>query len=227
MASATLPDFQWSRFYYPQILEGLIAFKSTAWPEDTETDPHDPVIQLLRLFALVGHQQAVRLDHVARELYLPTLRLRSSMIGLASLVDYPLALAVPATADILADLNRGASSGTTLVKAHTSFATEGTADSPPIQFEYTADTELALTIDTGVWGFGSATNDVTIPGLGINTLADHSGAELAADLWGAGGAFPPADAALLLWWHTEVRFDRVAIVVSNPPSLATSAPRTQ
>ena len=52
----------------PEILEALLRFKAGAWPEHTETDPNDPVVQLLRLFALVGHGQAVRLDHVAREL---------------------------------------------------------------------------------------------------------------------------------------------------------------
>lgn len=145
--SDTAPDFRWSSLYFPELLEALIAFKSTDWPEHTETDVRDPVVRLLRLFAAVGHQHAVRLDHQARELLPRTLRLRSSAIELFALIGYELAPASPATTEIVADLSAALASTTTVVNAHSLIDDAG---DPPVAFEYVSDTGLPVTA-TGTW----------------------------------------------------------------------------
>lgn len=134
-----MPDFRWTSFYYPEILQALIRLKRSSWPEHTEEDQADPVVQLLRMFAVVGHLGAVRLDHVAREVYLPTAQLRSSVVALAALVGYRLAPASPATAWLLGTVS-GALSGTeVLVKAHSTYTTIG---SDPVIYEYMEDDDL-------------------------------------------------------------------------------------
>lgn len=139
---ADVPDFRWVAFYYPEILAALIQLKRRSWPEHTEEDPADPVIQLYRAFAALGHLQSVRLDHAAREVFLPTARLRSSVIALARLVDYELAPAVPAETWLLATVSGSLSVATTLVRAHSVFATVGDADSPAVLWEYDTDEDL-------------------------------------------------------------------------------------
>lgn len=215
MANDGIPDFQWARFYYFDQLAALIRFKSGAWPEHTETDPHDPVIQLLRLFALVGHQQAARLDHTARELYLPTARLRQSFIGLGALVDYQLALAVPATTDVLADLNAAAAISAVVVRAHSIFATEAAGNDSPVLFEYVTDDDLVLTKATGAWGFGDFEQSAAVPAV-LEEVADHTGGEVAAVLWAGTGAMPAANRGGLLWWHPELQFNKIDVVVDTP-----------
>ena len=213
------PDFQWARFYYPDILEALLLWKSGAWPEHTETDPNDPVVQLLRLFALVGHGAAVRLDHVARELYLPTLRLRPSMVALARLVDYRLAPPVPAQADIVADLSSAASAGTRLVRARSRFSNGGTPELPAVLFEYISDTDLLLTVDSGVYAFGSYLGSVSSPGNPQELLevADHTADPVGAVLFdGVAGDLVGANRQGLLWWHPDLMFDRISVTLPTP-----------
>lgn len=128
------PDFAYSAFYYTQQLEALLRLKATSWPEHTETDAHDPAIQLLRLWAIVGHLQACRLDHTARELYLPTLRLRSSLIALARLIDYDLDPPTPAEVDLVASISGKLTTSQVVIKAHSQFSTSG-----GVLYEYNED----------------------------------------------------------------------------------------
>ena len=210
------PDFQWSRFYYPDILAALLRFKSGAWPEHTETDPNDPVVQLLRLFALVGHGQAVRLDHVARELYLDTLRLRPSMIALARLVDYQLAAPVPAAADIVADLSSSAVVGARIVKARSRFSNGATAELPAVLFEYVTDADLVLTRASGSYAFGSYLATAGPPQF-FDEVHDHTASPSSAALFdGTSGDLPANNLGGLLWWHPELMFDQIAVVVATP-----------
>lgn len=131
------PDFAYSAFYYPQQLEALLRLKATSWPEHTETDAHDPAIQLLRLWAIVGHLQACRLDHTARELYLPTLQLRSSLIALARLIDYDLDPPTPAEVDLVASISGKLTTSQVVIRAHSQFSTSG-----GVLFEYDSDDDL-------------------------------------------------------------------------------------
>jgi len=213
------PDFRWVAFYYPEILAGLIELKRTTWPEHTEEDPHDPVIQLYRAFAVVAHLQAVRLDHAAREVYLPTARLRSSFIALARLVDYELATAVPAETHLVATVSGSLSGFTRLVRAHSTFATEGDADSPAVAFEYDEDddlyggptgtaalrvleddggtvTEITSSLPLALWGGGNAAENDAIYFGGDEVLAPN---KIELEITGAAGN---------TWYRWEYRDDR-------------------
>lgn len=148
---ASVPDFTWTAFYYPEILRALIQLKATSWPEHTEEDPHDPVVQMYQMFSAVGHGQSCRLDHTARELYITTLQLRSSMIPLAFLMDYTLDPPVPAEGDLVAQLSGTATAGVVLVRAHSGFATDGVEADPSVAFEYDEDDDLLATKDSGTY----------------------------------------------------------------------------
>lgn len=187
-------DVRWSSFYYPEILEQLRAAKRAVWPEHTETDPHDPVEQFLRLAALVGHQQAVRLDHVARELGLPTLQLRSSLAALAALVGYRLDPASPAEVDLVADL-AGALVAPTAVLAARSIASVPTGTEV---YEYPSSSSLSVTA-TGAWTLLQDDGGV------VTALATPTGT-----LWA--GAAAAGDALYLL--HPEAQYTAVTVAVT-------------
>lgn len=111
----TLSDVLLTAFYYQQIREALGRAKRLLFPEHTEDDGEDPIERLLDLYALVGHRDAVLLDHAARELGLPTATLRASFVVLGALVDYRLAYAAPATVELLLELSTPPGAPATLV----------------------------------------------------------------------------------------------------------------
>lgn len=194
MASQT-PDFQWSRFYYPQILAGLVLLKRTSFPEHTEENDHDPVIQFYRAAALVGHQAAVRTDHVARERFWATLRLRSSAIAKARLVDYELAPAAPAEADLVLDLTTGLVATTAVVDGHALFQTTG---DDPIVFEYDED------------------DDYEVDATGAYLVVEDDGGTLSvpslpAALWGG----TPVAGDALYFGHATAMFSKVGLHVDT------------
>lgn len=204
---ANPPDFRWSSFYYPEILAALIQIKRTTWPEHTEENDHDPVIQLYRAFALVSHLQACRLDHAARELYLPTARLRSSVIALGRLVGYELATAVPAELQVLGDVSGRLAASTTLVRSGSLFATEGDGTTPAILFEYEGEDVV-----------GGPTGDA-----GLVVLEDDGGvftdltASLPATPWGG----VPVAGDALYFRGQSLEFNKIGLELSGVPSLAT------
>jgi hypothetical protein len=198
MADPT-PDFRWTAFYYPEILAGLIELKRTTWPEHTEEDPNDPVIQLYRAFALLSHLQAVRLDHAARELYLPTARLRSSVIALAQLVDYRLATAVPAEATLLAVVSGKLEAPTRLVASRSVFSTAGDGGDGAILFEYDADEDL----------YGGPNTSLRVLQFDSGTWTDLEGV-LPATLWG--GANATSNDAI--YFGAPLAFNKVGLEVS-------------
>lgn len=187
---AETPDFQWARFYYPQILAGLVELKGTSFPEHTEENDHDPVIQFYRAAALVGHQSAVRTDHAAREGFWATLRLRSSAIARSRIYDYALSPAAPAKVDLVADLTAGLSTTTPVITAHALVETEG-EDS--VVFEYNADTDLQVGA-TGSWlVVEDDGGTLTVP-------------TLPASLWGG----VPVAGDAIYFGHATAMFDRLA-----------------
>ena len=192
-------DFPFAAFYYPELLDALIRLKRQQWPEHTEENPHDPVIQLMRLYAIVGHTAACRLDHTARELFLDSLQLRSSMIALGRLVDYRLAPPVPSEGDVLGDLTAAASAGAVLLRARSIFANDGDG-AAAVVFEYASDTAIELTADTG--DYLVAEDDGGI-------VTDVS-AGLPLSLW---GGTPVVGDALYLG-HPDLMFNRVGLEVS-------------
>jgi len=105
MATITVPDHMFSSFYYPEILEALLAYTRINAEELTSESAYEPHIQMLRAFSLVGHLNNVRVDVVANELLLDSLKLRESLKRLFKLIDYKLSSATPATAELLIKLS--------------------------------------------------------------------------------------------------------------------------
>lgn len=205
---ASIPDFQYTKLYYPDILAALLIAKSEEWPEHTETDPHDPVVQILRNNALVGHGGSVRLDHAALENYITVMKLRGSMIAKTALIDYLFAPPSPATADLVAEVTGSAAPGTVIVRAKSRFSTGGTAEDPPIVYEYDVVEDLETTIALGAYGFGSYTASTGVPQT-VDIIQDHTGSELTATLFGPSGLVPSVNRGALIWWHPELQFDKI------------------
>lgn len=132
MATITIPSFDFSAFYYPQLLEELLVFKRLVAPELTNESPQEPAIQFLRAFALVGHLNNVLLDMVANESTLPTARLASSVRNMLQLIGYQMYPATPSQVDILAKLVQQLSSSTQILPTYSQYYTVGT---PAINFE--------------------------------------------------------------------------------------------
>lgn len=105
MATVEVPSFNWASFYYGQILEALIQFKRTNVPELTNESPEEPLIQMLRAFACVGHLCNVNADIVANESTLPTAKLAETVRNMLRLIGYEMSPATPAIVDMLFELS--------------------------------------------------------------------------------------------------------------------------
>lgn len=105
MSVVTVPDHMFSAFYYPEILESLLAYTRINAEELTSESKYEPHIQMLRSFSLVGHLNNTRVDVVANELLIDSLRLRESLKRLFKLINYRLSSATPATAELLIKLS--------------------------------------------------------------------------------------------------------------------------
>ncbi|KKM81514.1 hypothetical protein LCGC14_1329060 [marine sediment metagenome] len=102
----TIPSFDWTAQYYPELLEALIQFKRTYVPEHTDESAYDGFMQLLSAFACVGHINNSMIDLVANESTLPTSKLVEQVRNMLRLIDYEMASATPAQADIVYELSK-------------------------------------------------------------------------------------------------------------------------
>ena len=194
-ARQIIPDFQWSAFYYDEILAAEIRFKLAKWPEHTETDPADPVVRLLQLFALVGHQASVKIDHVARETTIGTARLRSSLLSLGRIAGYTFSPPSPAVIDaVVGKLTGPVSASDVLLPARTRWSTEAGTASPAVSFEYDSDDDLLCTQDSGTFDVAESAPFALI-------------SSFSASLWG--GTASAGD--VLYVGHPDLQFDAVAI----------------
>lgn len=137
MASTTItvPSFEYSAFYYAQILEALLVRKRIDVPELTDESDFEPFIQLLRSFALVGHLNNVLLDVVANENTLPTAQLVETVRNMLQLIDYELASAAPASTELVYRLARTFATSTEVVSDRAQAATRGDTETDPVFFE--------------------------------------------------------------------------------------------
>jgi hypothetical protein len=154
-----IPDFNWSGFYYPEILEDLIQYKRQNLIEWTDEDPTEPLIQLLRAFSLVGHGNNVLGDHVARETMFVTCRLRTSIASHLELIGYFLSQATPAQASMLAKLSATFAAAIELIPEGSEFATRASDDAEAISYEILEALSLSLRTDLvgGVYGYDAGT----------------------------------------------------------------------
>lgn len=130
-----VPSFDYSGFYYPQLLEALIVRKRIDVPELTDESDFEPYIQLLRSFALVGHLNNVLLDLVANEHTLPTSNLVETVRNMLRLIDYELSSAKPAATDLVYELSKVFTASFEVVSVEAQAATRVEGDNPVIFFE--------------------------------------------------------------------------------------------
>lgn len=138
MAEAKLieiPDFDFSGFYYPDILRSLIQYQRVNVPEITDESDEEPFQQLLRCYSLVGHLNNVLLDITANEALLPTARLLESVRGHLALIDVTLRQATPASTDMVLQLSKVFTTAIELVPEDSQFATVETEEVPQVIFE--------------------------------------------------------------------------------------------
>lgn len=137
-----VPDFQFSGFYYADILRRLRIFNRLNAPEISSEVAEEPFIQLERAFALVGHLNNVLLDAVANELLVPTLKLQDSARLLMKLIDFELRDYSPAKAELLVKIVQVLTSSQTVLEDNSLFETERTEDTESLPFE----TDGAVTV---------------------------------------------------------------------------------
>ncbi len=129
------PDFDFSALYYPQILEALLQFTRTNVPEITDESPQEPLMQVLRAFALTAHLNNTLIDLVANESTLRTARLTETVRNMLQLIDFQLRPATPAQADLVYELSQVTSSTTEAISQFAQAATRATDNEPARFFE--------------------------------------------------------------------------------------------
>lgn len=205
MASTTItvPSFEFSSFYYPQILEALLVRKRIDVPELTDESEFEPSIQLLRAMALVGHLNNVLLDVVANENTLPTAQLVESVRNMLQLIDYNLASASPATAEVVYELARVFAASTEVVPVRAQCATRSDGTVPVIYFEALAGVTVSPTnVFTAVQSSdGGVFTD--------HTSQANSGSNFTP--W-----ISPASGDALYFGHDSIMWDSLSIEVVTP-----------
>jgi len=130
-----VPDFQFSGFYYAEILRRLRIFNRVNAPEISAEVAEEPFIQLERAFALVGHLNNTLLDLAACENLLPTCKLADSARLLLKLIDFQMRDYSPGTAELLIELAQVPSTSVQVLEPAALFETERTEESDPVPFE--------------------------------------------------------------------------------------------
>lgn len=130
-----VPSFEFSAFYYPQLLEALMVYKRINVPELTDESDEEPSVQFLRMFALVGHLNNTLIDLVANESTLPTAQLPETVRNMLRLIDYELSPATPSSTDLIYKLARVFNTTFQLVPDGAQSSTRRDGDDPVIYFE--------------------------------------------------------------------------------------------
>jgi len=130
-----VPSFEFSAFYYPQLLEALMVYKRINVPELTDESDEEPSIQFLRMFALVSHLNNVLIDLVANESTLPTAQLPETIRNMLRLIDYELSPATPGATDLIYRLGRVFNTSFQLIPDGAQASTRREGDDPVIFFE--------------------------------------------------------------------------------------------
>lgn len=166
MSVVKIPDLTFSGSYYPQILDALVRFKRQNVPELTDESDFEPLMQMLRAFALVGHLNNVLLDLVANESTLSTARLPETVRNMLRLIGYEMSPASPANVDVLYLLSKVFAAPFEVVPAGSQVATENDGVSPVVIFECLQ----ALTVSRTDQFTKVAADD------GLGVLTDHTAA---------------------------------------------------
>lgn len=140
-----IPAFEFSGFYYFDILRDILRYLRINVPEITDESDEEAFIQLARAWSLAHHYANVRLDIVANETQLPTMRLLESVRGLLKLIDYDLKNATPAQAELIMQFSSLFTTSTLIVPKNSQFATEDTEAQAQIIYEAIQDYLISRT----------------------------------------------------------------------------------
>lgn len=205
-----VPQFDWTAFYYPQILEALISFKRIYCPEHTDESPQDPLIQLLRACACVGHLNSVNTDIIANENTLPTAKLPETIRNMLRLIDYELASAAPAFADIIFKLSAPLTAATVVIPAYSQISTKRTATETAVVFELLS----SLTVERSDYGY---IQEVLVYTAATDTFVDYTAEANTAGMpmnWTPWAI--PAAGDILYIGNEEILFDQLGIGLPTP-----------
>jgi len=199
----TIPDFDFSGFYYGQILDALIDYKRRNLPEHTDESEYDALIQILRAFALVGHLNNVLIDLVANESTLPTAKLTETVRNMLRLIDYELATASPAQVDLVWELSKVFTTAATLINEGAQAATERTGTESPVWFEVLTALEIARSDQLSkVFALqGTTYTDYTDEANSQTTPADDW------DPWSSG----PSNGDAIYFGHSDLMWDQLGL----------------
>jgi len=198
-----VPSFEFSAFYYPQLLEALLIYKRINVPELTDESDEEVSIQLLRAIALVGHLNNVTIDIIANESTLPTAQLPETVRNMLRLIDYELKPATPASTDIVYRLARTFTTSFQLVPAEGQVATRRDGAEPIIYFEALEGVLIDRTDQLGACFLETVPN-VTYTD---RTAAANAGTALSYNI-PVGGA--------IYFGHTSVMWDKINIAITAP-----------
>lgn len=200
-----IPDFNFAAFYYPELLEALIGFKRRNIPEATDESAQEPLIQMLRAYALVGHLNNVTLDLVANESTLPTAKLVDSVRNMLRLIDFELAPATPAQVDIVYELSKVFAASFEVISVAAQAATKKSGDDPAVFFEaLTALTISRTDLHTAVFAEESgAFTDFTAKANSPTPVVDDF------IPWTT-----PAVKDALYWGHDTVMWDTLSVTLA-------------
>lgn len=204
-----IPDFEFASFFYADILEALIAFKRQNVPELTDESEFEPLIQMLRAFALVGHLNNVNVDVVANESTLPTAQLVEQVRNMLQLIDYSLLPATPGQVDIVYRLAKVFTTSTELVNDQAQAATQSDGTNPVIPFEANDALVVSRTDEfTAVLGEdGGVFTDFTAKANSPTTPADDFAP------WTS-----PAVGDSMYFCHAEVMWTTLGLTFTTPMS---------
>jgi hypothetical protein len=194
-----IPDFDFTAFYYQQILEALVRYKRQYLPELTDESEFEPAMQLLKAFACVGHLNSVNIDLIANESTLPTAQLVETVRNMLRLIDYELSPATPAQVELLYKLSKTITATTVLVPENARASIQRSGDSPIITFE--ANEELS-SVQTDVV---SALLSVEDDSYTVNTLPFTP--------W-----LTPAVGDMFYVGHSDVMWDKIDFTFSTAAS---------
>lgn len=204
----TIPDFDFSGFYYPQLLEALIQYKRRNVPELTDESEFEPFTQLIRAIALMGHLNNTLLDLVANEGTLPTAKLAESVRNMLRLIDYEMAPASPAQVDVLYELSKVFAAPYLLVSESAQASTQRAGSDPVIYFEALEALTIERTDQVGAC-FTEENGVFTDRTTDANSSAP--GDDFAA--WAT-----PAMKDALYIGHANVMWDKIALTLGTTPA---------
>lgn len=165
----TVPNFEFSGFYFFDIVRDLRRYMRVNVPEITDESDEEPFSQLIFGWGLAHHIMNTRLDIVANETYLQTARLLESVRLQLKLIDFELKNATPASTELIMQFSSLFTSTTLIVPQNSQFGTEETVNQEQVIYEAVSDNTISRTDRlTGV--LVNLSVDITLSNKNVNTF---------------------------------------------------------